>query len=194
MSYSAGLLPSTFAKAVQDAIGSLALPGLTPVESVVLMYMLLWLLPFLVCIRHVGVELRSGLMQRYREGGLLWLFAGLLSVAALLAAAGLYGLSAVSFLHWGNLASEAELPYASIIVEALTKLWADLVPVGNILQLAPTAVLACALGLQLLAEMARWLSAHSVRAARTRRTRAVLSQLEAQLTHPAERRGPIQYW
>lgn len=194
MPLSAGLLPAAFGTAVQDAIGSLALPGLNPVESVVLMYVLLWFIPLWVCMGHIWFELKDGLRQRYRESGVGWCLAGFLASTILLVALGLYGLSALSILQWGNLALGAEMPHASAGIRAVAHTWATLMPTTGVLRLPPAAVLASALSVHVLAEVARWLSAHALRVEQKRRTRAVLSQLETHQTSPEERRGPIRYW
>lgn len=194
MPLSTGLTPATFSSAVQDAIGSLQLPGLNPVESVVLMYALLWFIPVGVCMGHVWFELKDGLWQRYRESGLSWCFAGLVALTALLAAIALYGLSALSLLQWGNLPLVAEMPHAAAGIRTVAHIWSTLMPSTGVLRLPPAAVLASALSVHCLAEVARWLSAHTLRVERKRRTRAVLSQLEAQQAPLDERRGPIQYW
>jgi hypothetical protein len=195
MPHSTGLTPSTLGRAVQDAIGSIALPGLNPVESVVLMYALLWFIPVGVCMGHVWFELKDGLGQRYRESGMSWCLAGAVSVKALLVAVGLYGLSALSLLQWGNLPLVAEMPHVAAGIRTVAHIWWTLMPSPGVLRLPPAAVLASALCIHILAEIVRWLSAHTLRVERKRRTRAVLSQLEAQQAPPPEeRRGPIQYW
>jgi hypothetical protein len=194
MPFSTGLTPATFGNAVKDAIGSMALPGLNSVESVVLMYALLWFIPVGVCMGHVWFELKEGLWQRYRESGPMWCLAGMLALIALLAAMGLYGLSALSLLQWGNLPLVAEMPHAAAGIRTIAHIWSTLMPSTGVLQLPPAAVLASALSVHCMAEVTRWLSAHTLRLERKRRTRAVLSQLEAQQSPMEERRGPIQYW
>jgi hypothetical protein len=194
MSLPTGLSPSTFGAAVQDAIGSMVLPGLNPVESLVLMYALLWFIPVGVCMGHTWFELKVGLRDRFRESGVSWFLAGLLAVALLLSAMGLYGLAALSILQWGNMALVAEMPHATAGIRAVAQAWTTLMPSTSVLRLPPAAVLASALFVHCLAEVARWLSAHTLRLERQRRTRAVLSQLEAQQAPLDERRGPIQYW
>jgi len=194
MPLSTGLSPSIFGSAVQDAIGSLVLPGLNPVESLVLMYALLWFIPVGVCMGHTWFELKDGLRQRFRESGVSWFLAGLIAVVLLLTAMGLYGLSALSILQWGNMPLVAEMPHAAAGIRTVAQAWSALMPSTGVLRLPPAAVLASALSVHCVAEVARWLSAHTLRLERQRRTRAVLSQLEAQQAPLEERRGPIQYW
>jgi hypothetical protein len=189
-----GLLPPAVRGAIHNSLGALRLPGLSADETVVLLYALLWLLPVMLCARRIRAELAGELVQRYREGGTRWLFAGLMALGALFITLALYTLAAASVLAWGKPALLTTMPVTSLGLSACTRLWATLAPATALLRLAPAAALATALSAHVLAEAARWLSAHSLRAARNRRTRAVLAQLEAQLSQPDKPRGTIRYW
>lgn len=187
-----GLLPPSLNGLVHDSLRALTLPGLTADETVVLAYALLWLLPVILCARRIRAELAGDLVQRYRESGSGWLLAGLLALGALLATLALYALAAASLLSWGHPARLSTVPAAA--EASCLHLWSALAPSSALLRLAPAAVLATALSAHMVAETARWLSTHSLRTARKRRTHAVLAQLEAQLSQNDKPRGTIRYW
>lgn len=180
----APLLPD----AAQRALHALALPGLTPSASLMLVFAMFWLVPFARCLAKTLSELVGGLRERHREAGWRWALAGALVLCVQVAAVALYVAALGALL--GQSFPEQVPALLSALAEHVAKPWAG----APFLRSAPVGALASALLVHFVGELGLWASAHPMRQARARRTQALLSQLEARQSFDDDPRGPVRYW
>lgn len=180
-------------------LGITSIPGLTPASTVVLLYATVWFLPFLLCLLHTSREVTGGWSGRYREDGALGLVIGLVVGLAHVLAVALYILAAISVLFWVNPESAAQYPAAKTVIALCVDLWSKHFSwLSPTLRQAPVATLGCAIISNIAATLFARVLAWPYLAARERRTRLLLSQIEAQqqatTAGAQERRGTIRYF
>lgn len=180
-------------------LGITSVPGLTPAATVVLLYATVWFVPFLLCLLHTSREVSNGWAGRYREGGALGLVIGLVVGLAHVLAVALYILAAVSVIFWASPDAAAQYPAAKTSIALCTELWSKYFSgLSPTLRQAPVATLGCAIISNIAAGLFARLLAWPYLAARERRTRLLLSRIEAQQQATAagaeERRGTIRYF
>lgn len=176
-------------------LGITAIPGLSPSATVVLLYLTLWLIPAAVCMTHTARELAGGVAGKYHEGGWVGLTIGLVGVGTRTIAVALYLLAGASVAIWISPEYAERYGFVTGLITECAQAWKAYLPrLPSSLHLVPVAVLGWALVAHLLASITSALLYWPYRAARERRTRAVLSQLEAQQSDTDTRRGTIRYW
>ena len=177
------------------ASATLAIPGMSPTVSLMLIFALFWLGPFAGAASRLAEELATGLRLQYRSGPRLHFAWAVVGVGMLALAVGAYLAAVVAVAANSVPAIYGYLPYIQEWGQTLAAAWKWLMPSLRWLHFLPVSWLVTALVLHVSALTVMWLAARPLRLARQQRLEAILGQLEQNQCDPdAEPRSSLRYF